>query len=204
MTTPGSTLTEDLWRRAAAELSVRATIPFNLRADNREMWVTAFLPDFGGPRGTAVVAVTSYDESIYPLLYHTAAAHGTFASLMVVPEIYDAEVFRDALVDWGYYGPVENRPKWLNGEIVKYWENDPHFRALAPEEAVTRCHRIGLSPAETTFLLMRVQRLSVDKAKQTLMDHPAWSAERAGLERFPQELIDATQKLLSREKKNSK
>ena len=100
------------WREAASRLGVRVLAPHTVElADGAAIDVEAFLPDFGGPHG--VVAVALDDKERCQQANQTNRFVSQLASRY---RRFDAELFRDTLNDWQWFGPASDRPDWYSGE----------------------------------------------------------------------------------------
>jgi hypothetical protein len=96
----------DAWRVAARELNVRVTAPFTFTAAQATHECIAQLPDHGGPHGMLVFGMRPGEVDPGGALWREAEACGYYVSFINV-EVYakfDAEVFREALDDWGCHG----------------------------------------------------------------------------------------------------
>jgi hypothetical protein len=112
----GQSKVSSAWRMAAAALSIRIEAPYPLEgADGREILCIAFLPDFGSPKGMVIGLACRPNYKIDGTLKLSAETRGLFYSF-INPDIYEQyndEVFKEALVDWGYFGNENIRPSWL-------------------------------------------------------------------------------------------
>ena len=100
------------WREASAQLGVRVVAPYALQLpDGTTVEVEAFLPDFGGPHGTVVVALADEDRG------RLVAGAKQFASLLAPAyRAFDRDCFRETLDDWGWYGSAGDPPEWYTGK----------------------------------------------------------------------------------------
>jgi hypothetical protein len=99
------------WQTAAADLGIRFVSPFRYHdTAGREHVCTGWLPDFGAPRGALILSRHDTDE---------AGEAGDTAGYYVsglspdAYETYDRSLFMETLTDWGWYGPPEAAPPWL-------------------------------------------------------------------------------------------
>jgi hypothetical protein len=99
------------WREAGERLGIRVIAPHELELPNGgALVVEAFLPDFGGPRGVAVVSLE--DEARCRL----ASAGAAFTSqLGAAYRRFDEELFQQTLDDWGWFGAGSAPPIWYTG-----------------------------------------------------------------------------------------
>ncbi len=104
-----------LWAVAKRNLGVRAVIPYELKSAAFAITCDVYLPDFGGKGGIAVCARYSVDHIDFDhKLLRLARDNGMTCSIMRVSPQYREDEFREALEDWGYYGPPEQRPSWMS------------------------------------------------------------------------------------------
>lgn len=104
------------WAEAARVFGIRVTAPFTLRAGDNAVECVAFLPHFGGPQGMVASLILPPDFECDPRVAECSEAAGLFYSFLN-PECYalfDEETFKEALTDWGFFGPPEERPPWLD------------------------------------------------------------------------------------------
>jgi hypothetical protein len=105
----------EAWKLAACELQIRVTAPFNLSVSDHTF--IAKLPDFGGPHGM-VIDVAQPPDYLAPQGVVQLVENAGYYISLISSDIYsrfDAEVFKDALIDWGYWGPATTRPDWFPG-----------------------------------------------------------------------------------------
>lgn len=98
------------WTQAAAELGFRFEAPLVLRGAP-ECSCCGWLPDFGGPRGTAILSredPPAAHDAVVRLGYYLSYLNPRYY------ESYDAACFQETLRDWGWYGPESMRPAWLD------------------------------------------------------------------------------------------
>src|SRR5437016_7638870 len=97
------------WQAACRKLGVKVVAPFALGVGGSSVRCLAFLPHFGGPNGMVVGAMDlpeiTPDAHLQELaqkkgLYFSFVNAGAFASREVAQR-----VFKEALQDWGYFGP---------------------------------------------------------------------------------------------------
>jgi len=104
------------WRVAAEELSFRIEAPYSFKGTpNSNVSCVAFLPDFGGPKGMVVDLLDDPPYERGSPIRLSAEANGMFCSF-INPKVYekfDAEEFKEALTDWGFFGPNGDRPNWM-------------------------------------------------------------------------------------------
>ena len=104
------------WRAAAQALGIEVIAPFEFIRSGRRHTCVALLPHFGGSSGIVLKATG-------PPLFETdeqfkldATASGRAWSFINVDlyRRFDREAFVEALQDWGYTGPPDQRPSWLD------------------------------------------------------------------------------------------
>lgn len=103
------------WLEASAKLGIKVIAPYTLSDGNQSLRCLAYLPDFGSPNGMVVAPLTSPALLSDRHLHELAQKKGLFCS-SIDPlgwAQYDETAFKDALVDWGFFGPDNERPAWL-------------------------------------------------------------------------------------------
>jgi hypothetical protein len=105
----------DAWKEASRQLGIRVVAPFTVSAGDVTAACVAFLPDFGGRNGMVIGAAEPPEFETEPALVQCARASGMFYSFLNLERYstFDAELFKEALMDWGYFGSAESRPDWL-------------------------------------------------------------------------------------------
>ena len=101
------------WEEAAQDLGLEIITCF--KANNREYLV--YIKHFGSKEGTVIMDLNDPNE------LNQGEVPGFFGSKLN-PEVYnkyDRDVFIDTLEDWGWFGPIEERPDWYTG---KYYEEN--------------------------------------------------------------------------------
>jgi hypothetical protein len=103
------------WRTAAVELGVRVVAPYSFNGRETHTCI-AHLPDFGGPRGMVIIASSPPTPSVDNAIWHDAQTAGHYVSFVSVEEYssFKPDLFRETLLDWGFYGPQERLPSWMN------------------------------------------------------------------------------------------
>jgi hypothetical protein len=99
------------WMAAARDLGVDVIAPFSLTVDGRDHEYLALVPHFGGGKGIVVAALPS-DRVLY-----ADAKSADYRCSFVNVELYGAyerAFFIETLTEWGFTGPAEKRPAWLN------------------------------------------------------------------------------------------
>lgn len=105
-----------VWRRAGEALGVAVQAPFVFVAQNDcEFRCVAFFPDFGGPAGMLVAGTRGPEYETSPELLKAAASAGLYCSFVNsdVYCIFDENLFKELLRDWGFFGKPDERPTWL-------------------------------------------------------------------------------------------
>jgi hypothetical protein len=103
------------WHTASKLLGIEVVAPFTLRTEKKSADCIAFLPDFGRPQGMVIGMDTPLASAMENPLTECAKERGMFCSFLN-PEMYatyNEEKFKEALIDWGFYGPSGNHPAWL-------------------------------------------------------------------------------------------
>jgi hypothetical protein len=101
------------WKVAASAFGLNATIPYAL---DGEVECVGFLAEFGRPNGMIMSLATRPQMETDKRIVALARAKGMFWTFLN-PKVYsafNAEVFKEALTDWGYFGPTDRRPIWLD------------------------------------------------------------------------------------------
>jgi hypothetical protein len=103
------------WTKASDELGFRIVAPYLLVCDSGVFECVAYLPDFGTTNGMVIVQALPPEYLETPELWEAARAQGIGYSAVNVEvyESYDAEVFTEALRDWGFFGSGGERPEWI-------------------------------------------------------------------------------------------
>jgi hypothetical protein len=104
------------WLTAAVALSIRVESPYLLKsADGSEVPCAAYLPDFGGSNGMVIGCIDRPDYKTDRGLQSAAKSRGFYCSFInsEVYEHYNEEVFKEALLDWGFFGDESLRPNWM-------------------------------------------------------------------------------------------
>lgn len=111
-------LTARKFKYAAEELGIDMIAPYTLPFQGGQVIYVAYLPHFGGPRGMVVGGVLSFEEPDIDRIKRCAEEAGLYRSIVALLQSVDTpftiEQLKEALVDWGYYGPTEKRPSWLD------------------------------------------------------------------------------------------
>lgn len=101
------------WKEAAVRLGIRVLAPHELvTSDGSLVTVEAYLPDFGGPSGAAVV---SMEDEVRAKL---ASAAGPYVSqVSSAYRVFDDALFRETLDDWGWHATGSAPPPWYTGSV---------------------------------------------------------------------------------------
>jgi hypothetical protein len=106
----------NVWHAAAELLSIRIEAPYTLKnIDGNEVPCVAYLPDFGGPNGMVIGHTSSPRHQVDASLKSAAESRHLFYSFInfKVYEIYNEEAFKEALMDWAFFGVETLRPSWM-------------------------------------------------------------------------------------------
>jgi hypothetical protein len=103
------------WGKAAQLLKFEAIAPYSISVEDQVLDCVAFVPDFGGVRGTIVGILEPPDLRTDKRLSLYAKEHGLFYSFLNPEEYatYNEARFKETLFDWGFFGPASRRPEWL-------------------------------------------------------------------------------------------
>jgi hypothetical protein len=103
------------WIRGGRELGFRVTAPYVLRVNDKSVTCVGFVPDFGGPNGMVIGGMAPpqfQTDSQLVECAKTANMYWSFVNLQDYDQ-YQPDVLKEALADWGFWGPKELRPPWL-------------------------------------------------------------------------------------------
>ncbi|MGH9829513.1 MAG: hypothetical protein ACREDR_40365 [Blastocatellia bacterium] len=105
------------WATAARKLAIAVVAPALLHDVGGTIEFLCLLPHFGSSHGMVVGwALLSGDgEENDKDAFQMARRNGLFCSLpnLEAYSRFNEERFKEALTDWGYFGPESARPKWL-------------------------------------------------------------------------------------------
>jgi hypothetical protein len=107
------------WRTAASHLSIRIEAPYRLPTTDGLSTVlsVAYLPDFGGANGMVVGLASGPAFKVDRTLKASAKAVGVNCSF-INPDVYEhygTVTFKEAIIYWGYFGTLEDKPGWIDG-----------------------------------------------------------------------------------------
>jgi hypothetical protein len=97
------------WKTASRELEIEIISPYEMNTENGKVRYPEFVKNFGGKKGT-IIARHSYFMD-YPM-----PKHKDYFFSAVNEDVYshfDRKLFIETLIDWGYFGPDENKPIWF-------------------------------------------------------------------------------------------
>ena len=98
------------WLEAADDLGIRVVAPFRLVTGDGEVWFEAFIPDFGGPKGTIAGSIENpVPNSRQQLGYFPSDLGPSYRG-------YVRQFFIDTLNDWGWFGEEGKKPRWYTGQ----------------------------------------------------------------------------------------
>ena len=105
----------EAWTEAAEELGFCITTPYSFVCDSGVFECVAYIPYFGSVTGIVVDLMLPPEYFSTPGLRASVRAQGLSYSAINVEiyGVYDAEVFKEALRDWGFFGPESARPEWI-------------------------------------------------------------------------------------------
>lgn len=116
------------WSKASVDLGFEIKIPFHFNSKIFD----GHLPHFGSSNGMVFhiqdfSAKTDVDRTISIELqkeeiYQSVIGYSTYRK-------YERDIFTEALIDWGYHGPVEKKPSWYDLEVKKTLEQDTHLNS---------------------------------------------------------------------------
>lgn len=100
----------EAFRAAGRDLGIEVVAPFDLVVEGQRHQFLAFMPQFGGAKGM-VVAEMDADRGLYGVAQN-AGYYISFVNAETYDK-YDRQHFIETLRDWGFYGPDEQRPRWV-------------------------------------------------------------------------------------------
>jgi hypothetical protein len=109
------TMVIDAWLLAGRELGIQVVAPFTFEAEGQLYPCLAWLPDFGGGDGTLVAEIGADRD-----LLRAGTLVGRRCSF-VNPGAYrtfERDHFIETLLDWGFSGPPQRRPTWLDEPLA--------------------------------------------------------------------------------------
>lgn len=103
------------WLQAGHELAIEVIAPFTFVADGRAHTCLAWIAKFGQERGLVLAAAIPPDFTIDQDLRNDATREGYQWSAVNVRaySTFERVKFIEALADWGFRGPADERPRWL-------------------------------------------------------------------------------------------
>lgn len=105
------------WLQTCNKLGVDITAPYVIEVDGKTVKYLAFLPDYGGAKGTVICPMDLPKVGPDENLRKIARLKGFFVSSINVSPYakgnVNEKVFQEMLEDWGYYGSEEKRPSWF-------------------------------------------------------------------------------------------
>ncbi|MGA2542896.1 MAG: hypothetical protein ABSG78_15205 [Verrucomicrobiota bacterium] len=107
------------WRKACQKLGVKVAAPYPVKVEDGNLTCIAYLPHFGKPKGMIIAAMDLPKIGPDRRLSRFAEEEGLFCSHVNATPFATTDVgetvFKEALEDWGYYGPASQCPSWFNG-----------------------------------------------------------------------------------------
>jgi len=105
------------WFDECQKLGVDIIAPYSFEVGNKSLTYLAFLPDFGGVKGTLICPMDSPKIPPDIRMQQAARERGFYVSSINVKgyanHTVSKGVFKEILCDWGYYGTKEKRPAWF-------------------------------------------------------------------------------------------
>jgi hypothetical protein len=101
---------------ASRKLGIKVAAPYTLRHAGKSTQCLAFLPDFGSPNGMVVGATMPPEFQTDTTLIECARAKGMSFSFLNLERYnnFDEQRYKEALLDWGFFGPPGERPQWIS------------------------------------------------------------------------------------------
>jgi hypothetical protein len=130
----------EAWTAAGRALGIEVVAPFRFACDGREHECIAWLADFGGGRGIVLVGTSPPDFAIDRVLKQDASHEGFQWSALDLRSYaeFQREKFMEALLDWGFVGPKERRPPWLDGDVAQEFRLRQAAEVASQQYATTR------------------------------------------------------------------
>jgi hypothetical protein len=103
------------WVTASKDLGFRITAPYTFKCGKESVQCLAFLPHFGGPNGMIIGTSAPPRFETDKRLIEYAQAKKMFCSFINLDayRTYKENVFKEALADWGYFGPLKENPLFV-------------------------------------------------------------------------------------------
>jgi len=103
------------WLIASKKLGFRIESPYLLEYDSVFFECIGYLPDFGSSNGMIIDGIGSPAYESTTGLSEVAESIGLYYSSINVNcyEEFDADLFKETLIDWGFYGDDDYRPSWI-------------------------------------------------------------------------------------------
>ena len=110
----------EAWRVAGRELGIEVVAPFRFEVEGRSHECVAWLAHFGREKGLVLVELSPPDFATEQALRADAKRAGYQWSALDLQAYasFDRNTFVEALVDWGFTGPLDRRPSWLDDDVV--------------------------------------------------------------------------------------
>ncbi len=112
-------LASNSWRKVCERLQVKIVAPYILEIERESVVCIAFLPDFGGQNGIVIGAMdlprVGTDQHLENLVKRKGLCYSFVNAPAFARADVDDKVFKEALEDWGYYGPHDKCPAWFKG-----------------------------------------------------------------------------------------
>lgn len=121
MPEPSASLTDfsarasSVWLKAEERLGIRVITPYIIPNEPRNIHCIAYLPEFGGPNGIVISVLRLPDLAVDRELAEAAVKRGLHYSFFHPNSMleYDESFIKEALLDWGFYGPASSKPRWM-------------------------------------------------------------------------------------------
>src|SRR5436190_3968968 len=151
------------WVKASRLLRIQVSAPLSASHGGRVVEGVAFLPDFGSANGMVIGAAFRPGLITDDTLETFANRKQMFYASLSLPgyQDYSEEKYKEALNDWGYFGPIATCPNWFTGynhtqigmthqELVRAWTEASHslnIRVITDcEPFAARCTFVALLP----------------------------------------------------------
>lgn len=104
------------WIKASKQLGFKIEAPYYLNIEADIYKCFAYLPDYGSENGMIIDSIMAPAFSPTQGLSEASEKAGLYYSSINI-ELYrafEAALFKETLLDWGFFGDVDCKPSWMN------------------------------------------------------------------------------------------
>lgn len=103
------------WLRASKELNFKIVAPYIFNSNSGSFECIAYLPDFGSKNGMIIDKISPPSYGPTPGLPEAAKHMELYYSSINIEYYFEfnVDIFKDALIDWGFYGNYSDKPDWV-------------------------------------------------------------------------------------------